>query len=170
MIHTFAEIYETKLEWIMSLLQENQTSCSSELSIVYEKLKDKKDSENTTSIKKNKHSSYLFFKIIGLISVWYSYCLQLIFAVVGMHVFQSGEFLRPSHFSNEYSYSDYVKERVTIGMPVECCKDFLDLEIGDLGVVRKIDNNRDLSVKVCQFFVPYEMYKLLATIFSNFIF
>ena len=68
-----------------------------------------------------------------------------------MHAFQSGEFLRPSDFSNEYSYSDYVKENVTIGMSVECCKNFLDLEVGDIGVVVKINNNRDLGIKVCIF-------------------
>jgi len=38
------------IDILMSLFQENQTSCSLELSIDFEKLKDKKDSENTTSI------------------------------------------------------------------------------------------------------------------------
>lgn len=33
-------------------------------------------------------------------------------------------------------------------MEIKCCKGFLDLEVGDIGKVVKIDGYRDRSVKV----------------------
>ena len=40
-------------------------------------------------------------------------------------------------------------------MNVECCRGFLDLEVGDVGTVVKVDGYRERSVKVVNVSVPY---------------
>ena len=58
------------------------------------------------------------------------------------------EFVGPENFENEFFYADYVRGRVGIGMTVECCRRFLDLEVGQTGTVAKIDGYRERCIKV----------------------
>lgn len=70
--------------------------------------------------------------------------------------FQLGEFTtnktysRRSHFLSNDEYAMYVRDNVEVGMLVRCCKDYEEVQLGDIGKVVKVDREglHDLNLQV----------------------
>ncbi|KAL1491483.1 hypothetical protein ABEB36_012074 [Hypothenemus hampei] len=62
----------------------------------------------------------------------------------------STQYCRRSHFLSNDEYAMYVRDNVEVGMLVRCCKNYEEVQLGDIGKVVKIDREglHDLNLQV----------------------
>jgi hypothetical protein len=70
--------------------------------------------------------------------------------VCGLQVISSGGYNQRSDFLSNDEYAMYVRDNITDGMLVRCCKTYEEVHEGDVGRVLKVDSEglHDLNVQV----------------------
>ena len=81
--------------------------------------------------------------------------------VCGLQVISSGGYNQRSDFLSNDEYAMYVRDNITDGMLVRCCKTYEEVHEGDVGRVLKVDNEglHDLNVQVSP---NYKVIKVLS--------